>query len=217
MRARFNKSPTKEDPGANGARVSRRMGEGLRARGHPTRRYPFNAQASRRFLSARLFSRLSPSVTCLTQLNLTLWRRGMSPSLREKPLEAQQHDPGNRIRCLFGAARRAPLRNPRQMATSEPAGKSDELGAVSPPLLPRERIAHLSYGRRLLRSGFQFALRRVGVIRVGRTQPTTSPHVRRAAGQRYGGPVGRLCDLEIVHACPRVAEGYYFFGEHQNR
>jgi hypothetical protein len=84
MRARFYKSPTKEDPGANGARVSRRMGEGLRARGHPTRRYPFNAQASRRFLSARLFSRLSPSVTCLTQLNLTLWRgRHVSISARK--------------------------------------------------------------------------------------------------------------------------------------
>src|SRR5436190_19633108 len=34
-RSRFPRSPIKEDPGANGARVSRRMGEGLGAGGTP--------------------------------------------------------------------------------------------------------------------------------------------------------------------------------------
>jgi hypothetical protein len=29
---------------------------------------------------------------------------------------------------------------------------------------------------------------------------------------RHGRPVGRFCDLEIVHACSRVAGGYYFPG-----
>jgi hypothetical protein len=38
------------------ARVSRRMGEGLGAGGHSTRRWRFNAQAGRRFLSVELFS-----------------------------------------------------------------------------------------------------------------------------------------------------------------
>jgi hypothetical protein len=39
-----------------GARVSRRMGEGLGAGGHATRRWRFNAQAGPRFLFVELFS-----------------------------------------------------------------------------------------------------------------------------------------------------------------
>ena len=39
-----------------GARVSRRMGEGLGAGGHSTRRWRFNAQAGPRFLFVELFS-----------------------------------------------------------------------------------------------------------------------------------------------------------------
>jgi hypothetical protein len=129
MRARFYKSPTKEDPGANGARVSRRMGEGLRARGHPTRRYPFNAQASRRFLSARLFSRLSPSVTCLTQLNLTLWRRACLHLCAKSLWKAARRN-NMTPETGFGAylvPRAGHPSETRAMATSEPAGKSDEL------------------------------------------------------------------------------------------
>src|SRR5262249_21723074 len=36
------------------------MGEGLGAGGHSTRRYAFNARASLRFLSSKLFSNLAP-------------------------------------------------------------------------------------------------------------------------------------------------------------
>jgi hypothetical protein len=42
------------------ARVSRRMGEGLGAGGHSTRRWRLNAQAGRQFLGAKLFSARGP-------------------------------------------------------------------------------------------------------------------------------------------------------------
>ena len=104
--------PQRKTP-ALGARVSRRMGEGLGAGGHPTgvarltpRRPPVPC--------LRDYFRAQPIGYMLDTTEFNAVAKGMSPSLREKPLEGgatQKHDPGNRIRC---ASRRAPLRNPRQ-------------------------------------------------------------------------------------------------------
>src|SRR5262249_19575263 len=45
----FHNRPQRKTPAPKGARVYRRMGEGLGAGGHSTRRYRFNAEASIRF------------------------------------------------------------------------------------------------------------------------------------------------------------------------
>ena len=55
----FHSGPQRKTPAPKGARVCRRMGEGLGAGGHSTRRYAFNARASPRFLSSKLFSSLA--------------------------------------------------------------------------------------------------------------------------------------------------------------
>jgi hypothetical protein len=55
----FHSGPQRKTPAPKGARVCRRMGEGLGAGGHSTRRYAFNARASLRFLSSKLFSSLA--------------------------------------------------------------------------------------------------------------------------------------------------------------
>jgi len=55
----FHSSPKRKTPAPKGARVYRRMGEGLGAGGHSTRRYAFNARASPRFLRLKLFSSLA--------------------------------------------------------------------------------------------------------------------------------------------------------------
>jgi hypothetical protein len=55
----FHSGPQRKTPAPKGARVYRRMGEGLGAGGHSTRRYAFNARASPRFLSLKLFSSLA--------------------------------------------------------------------------------------------------------------------------------------------------------------
>ncbi len=57
--AGFHSGPERKTPAPKGARVYRRMGEGLGAGGHSTRRYAFNARASPRFLSPKLFSSLA--------------------------------------------------------------------------------------------------------------------------------------------------------------
>jgi hypothetical protein len=55
----FHSGPQRKTPAPKGARVYRRMGEGLGAGGHSTRRYAFNARASPGFLSSKLFSSLA--------------------------------------------------------------------------------------------------------------------------------------------------------------
>ena len=55
----FHSGPQRKTPARKGARVYRRMGEGLGAGGHSTRRYAFNARASPGFLSSKLFSSLA--------------------------------------------------------------------------------------------------------------------------------------------------------------
>ena len=55
----FHSGPERKTPAPKGARVYRRMGEGLGAGGHSTRRYAFNARASPRFLRLKLFSSLA--------------------------------------------------------------------------------------------------------------------------------------------------------------
>src|SRR5262252_5187354 len=55
----FHNGQKRKTPAPKGARVYRRMGEGLGAGGHSTRRYAFNARASPRFLRLKLFSSLA--------------------------------------------------------------------------------------------------------------------------------------------------------------
>jgi hypothetical protein len=55
----FHNRPQRKTPAPKGARVYRRMGEGLGAGGHSTRRYRFNAEAAIQFLSPKLFSNLA--------------------------------------------------------------------------------------------------------------------------------------------------------------
>src|SRR5262245_8391104 len=68
----FHNGPQRKTPAPKGARVYRRMGEGLGAGGHSTRRYCLNAEASIRFLRLKLFSNLAPP--------------GEAPSARARPV-----------------------------------------------------------------------------------------------------------------------------------
>ena len=56
----FHNRPQRKTPAPKGARVYRRMGEGLGAGGHSTRRYRFNAEASIRFPYPRNYFRTLP-------------------------------------------------------------------------------------------------------------------------------------------------------------
>src|SRR5262249_28044736 len=58
--AAFPQRPQRKTPAPKGARVYRRMGEGLGAGGHSTRRYCLNAEAAIQFLRLKLFANLAP-------------------------------------------------------------------------------------------------------------------------------------------------------------